>query len=318
LRIWIVDNSGSMLTNDGTRILETKNNDRNVRYVQCTRWRELQDTVEYHARLAALLKAPTVFRLLNDPGQISGPQQFSVGERPDFIQEDLESALHTIKTTVPEGATPLGDHLREIRENIMEMKDDLVPIGQKVVVVIATDGRPSDEYGVSSKAAEQDFVQCLRNLEGLPLWIVIRLCTDNDDVVEFYNNIDSQLELSLEVLDDFHGEAEEVYEHNNWLNYALPMHRVREMGFSNKLYDLLDERALTKDELKEFFCLMFNASQFDAIPDPHDDWKGFALRIKRLVDKETVQYNPVTSKMQPWVDLKCLTRKYSPEKCTIM
>merc|ERR1712157_161158 len=103
---------------------------------------------------------------------------------------------------------------------------------------------------------QQEFKDCLRSLEGLPVWIVVRLCTDEDSVVEFYNDLDSELELSLEVLDDFTGEAEEVYEFNKWLNYALPLHRIREMGFSHKLFDLLDERALSKSELMEFFVLI--------------------------------------------------------------
>ena len=39
-----------------------------------------------------------------------------------------------------------------------------------------------------------------------------------------------------------------------------PLHRIREMGFNHKLFDLLDERALTKDELLSFFALIFVSS----------------------------------------------------------
>jgi len=44
----------------------------------------------------------------------------------------------------------------------------------------------------------------------------MKMCTDEDDVCDYYNNLDSQLELSLEVLDDYIGEAKEVYSKNPW------------------------------------------------------------------------------------------------------
>ena len=39
-----------------------------------------------------------------------------------------------------------------------------------------------------------------------------------------------------------------------------PLNRKRESGFNHKLFDLLDERALTKDELLSFFALIFVSS----------------------------------------------------------
>jgi len=314
LRIWVVDNSGSMMAGDGHRIVHTENTS-DVRFVSCSRWAEIQETVIYHAQIAALLEAPTVFRLLNDP--IVRPQQFSVAERGgDFVVEDLNTALNTIKNVEPSGVTPLSTHVLEIRENVMAMKDDLSKSGQKVVIVLATDGLPSDSRGVSSSHTQMEFQNALRSLEGLPIWIVIRLCTDEDQVVEFYNNLDSELELSLEVIDDFTGEAEEIYEHNKWLNYALPLHRIREMGFSHKLFDLLDERPLTKDELLNFFYLIFG--EFDGIPDPQIDWKGFSNHIAAIVKKEKKQWNPIKKKMMPWIDMYQLSKIYGDSSCTVM
>jgi len=318
LRIWVVDNSGSMMTGDGHRIVQTANSS-HVRFVNCSRWAEIQETVEYHAQIAALLEAPTVFRLLNDPGRMAGPQQFSVGERgSDLISDDLNVALQTIRSVSPSGVTPLSEHVREIRANVLAMLDQLSETGQKVVIVLATDGLPSNYAGYSGQYERNEFKDALRSLEGLPVWIVVRLCTDEDDVVEFYNDLDSQLELSLEVLDDFTGEAQEVYEYNKWLNYALPMHRIREMGFSHKLFDLLDERQLTKDELRQFFLLMFGPDMLDGVPDPYADWKGFLARIESICKREKKQWNPIQKKMTPWVDIKKLDRAYGDSPLSTM
>ena len=67
---------------------------------------------------------------------------------------------------------------------------------------------------------------CLLLPQELPVWVVIRLCTDDDKIVDYWNNIDSQLELEMDILDDLFGEAAEVQSANPWLTYAEPMHRL--------------------------------------------------------------------------------------------
>jgi len=298
-----------MTTSDGHRTHLTIDN--RVRLLNCTRWAELRDTVSYHAQLAALLEAPTSFRLLNPA---CGIEQFGVAERgPEHISEDLRTAINNIGMISPGGVTPLSEHVREISMYVDSMKDQLNRSGQKAVVIIATDGLPSDRYGQNSQFQLNEFKQALRSLEGLPVWVVIRLCTDDDEVVDFYNNIDNELELSLDVLDDFIAEAKEVYEHNKWLNYALPLHRMREMGFYHKLFDLIDERSLTRDELQDFFFLLFGADTLDGLPDPHLDWQRFLDRVAEVNNKETLQWNPIKKKMMPWIDIRKLDNKFGDQ-----
>jgi hypothetical protein len=64
LRIWVVDNSGSMVENDGHRIIQSGNSEQEVvKMAACTRWDEIRDCVNYHINLAGLLDAPTRFRV---------------------------------------------------------------------------------------------------------------------------------------------------------------------------------------------------------------------------------------------------------------
>ena len=315
LRVWIVDNSGSMSHNDGNRFVETSNTS-DVKVVQCTRWKEIQETVEYHARMAALLKAPTIFRLLNNPGLRVGPQTFGVADKGEhLIDSDLQLALTTISNASPSGVTPLCRHIYEIREQVLLLTPRLNAEGRKVSIIIATDGLPTDEHGYGGSQRKTEFTAALRSLEGLPVWIVIRLCTDEEDVVEFYNDLDSQLELSLEVLDDFMGEAQEVYGCNKWINYSLPMHRCREMGFHHRLFDLLDERKFTKGELREFCHLMLGKNQFDGVIDPEEDFDKFSSQVQKMIQKEKKPWNPNKRHVTPIMDLD----KYKGgSSCTIM
>ena len=176
--------------------------------------------------------------------------------------------------------------------------------------VLATDGLPTNAFGEHNDAVKQEFIYALKSLQSLPVWIVVRLCTDNDDVVEFYNELDSQLELPLECLDDFFGEAKEIYSCNPFLNYTLPLHRCREMGYHSRVFDLLDERRLNKDELRELLVLLFGAGSLDGAPDVHTNWKGFVERVSEIVRKEEKQWNPMTKKLTPWIDMKKLNKCY--------
>mmetsp|Transcript_7161 Transcript_7161/g.8148 ORF Transcript_7161/g.8148 Transcript_7161/m.8148 type:complete len:295 (-) Transcript_7161:731-1615(-) len=183
LRIWVVDNSGSMQTTDGHCIVPTKKN-KDMKIINCTRWKEIQECVNYHIQLSGLLEARTSFRLLNNPGLTAGSQQFDISQMgKEMIHSEVDNAMNIISKTRPSGCTPLTSHVRDIYSTIQSMKDALQNEGKRVVVVLATDGLPSNDQGYSNDYVKDQFVQSLRNLEGLPVWLVIRLCTDDEEVV---------------------------------------------------------------------------------------------------------------------------------------
>jgi len=318
LRFWVVDNSGSMSAVDGKRLVNTKNQN-TIKMVTCSRWKEIQETVEYHAQMAGLLEAPTIFRLLNNPGNQVGPQEFSVATTgPELIQRDLQVARDVMQRGSPMGVTPLASHINEIRQHVHELSPSLFAQGRRVAIILATDGMPTNEYGISDDSSKAVFTQALRSLEGLPVWIVIRLCTDEESIVNFYNDIDAQLELSIEVLDDFIGEAEEVHAVNPWLNYTLVIHRMREMGVQNRLFDLLDERRFTRSEVCDFCRILFGVQSFDGIPDPEVDFEAFMKKLTKIVEKHDKSFHPISQKPKHLIDLKALQRLYANPGCTIM
>jgi hypothetical protein len=203
--------------------------------VSCTRWTELAESVRFLAGLAHAAGTPTEFRLLN------GAQPMVIGQRDFSGQSDANlSALLRVIQTLPGGGTPLCQHIRAVVAQITANAEALRQNGQKATVVICTDGEASDG----------NLVEAMAPLKNLPVNIVLRMCTDEENISEYWNRIDTQLELGLDILDDFPGEAKEVMSKNAWLVYGEPLHRLREWGVSLKEFDLLDEAKLSSEQMR--------------------------------------------------------------------
>lgn len=140
--------------------------------------------MNYHVQLSALIKAPTSFRLLNNPGLGLGSQEFDIAAKGDaMINTDVSNAMKIMTKVRPSGVTPLTDHIKEIYAIIESLRSSLETQGKRVVVVLATDGLPTNELGQTNNFIKDEFLQSLRSLEGLPVWLVVRLSTDEEEVV---------------------------------------------------------------------------------------------------------------------------------------
>ena len=214
-RFWIVDNSGSMASPDGSKRVPRQ--DGTFAVVKSTRWEELRDVVHTQARLAEAVQSRADFHLLNSPG--GGARQFlSLGMENSSCPSaagpaaarDLEAAM----ATGPRGTTPLTEAVRTIHGLLERIAPAMRGAGHVAVVVIATDGLPDHP---------ESFVRAVVDLQRLGCtWLVVRLCTDSDDVIDYWNDLDRQLEAPLEVLDDPAGEAKEVQPCNPVAHLRLP------------------------------------------------------------------------------------------------
>jgi len=303
VRFWIVDNSGSMATDDGTRLVPNASLPGSFTTVRSTRWEELRDVVLLHARISEALNGRIDVHLLNDPRSYQARQFISIGapgqacpavSGPSSIQH-----LGTALNTQPTGTTPLTQAVQTVTGLVAEAAQQFRKNGQTAVVVLATDGLPDDPASFVPAVTELQRLGCV--------WLVVRLCTDNQDVLEYWNALDQHLEAPLEVLDDPAGEAEEVYQFNPWLTYGLPLHAVRESGVQNKLFDLLDEKPLIGSQIAEMCSMLFGCEEF---PNPEADWHGFAEKLGLHLAVTEPAFCPSSGTVKPWVNMEVLKRRF--------
>jgi hypothetical protein len=110
----------------------------------------------------------------------------------DSLVNDLKPTLSLVIIIIASSSPSHFDH--DDHHQIMIM----IIMIKSLLSVIATDGESTDG----------NLADAMKPLEELPVWVVIRLCTDEDSVVEYWNNIDSQLELDMDVLDDLNGRVD--------------------------------------------------------------------------------------------------------------
>ena len=302
LRIWILDNSGSMSEGDGNFFVPSKG-----KMVTCTRWDELQETMKFHLSVANDLQAPCTLRLLN-PGH-DGSQVLDCSDsNPEVFGAQILSARTTIMQTYPGSGTPLSSHLHHVHHRIQSLAPELRARGQRVCIVLATDGLPTDNPHHVHGGPKEAFRKALNSLRGLPVWVVIRLLTDDEDVVDYWNNLDQQVEVPLDVLDDWQGEAREVREVNPWINYTQELHYAREFGLAHPIFDLMDEKPFGASEVTQFIGLLFGQGSMLELPHPGVDLDGFLAGVQRLLERTKPSFNIVSKKLKPLISISKLKK----------
>lgn len=262
-----------------------------AKFVSCSRWSELTESLRFHAGLAEAASAPTEFRLLNGaPPVVIGVGDGGLGYRKVLSMLEVS----------PGGGTPLCKHITEVIQQISALEPQLRANGQRAVIILCTDGESSDG----------DVVRAMVPLQNLPVWVVVRLCTDDERVCHYWNNIDKQLEVEMDVLDDFQSEAVEVNKVNPWVTYCEPVHRIREFGIRMKEMDLLDETKLSTDQMRAMVATLTIGGPPSEVPHPEVDWSRFLTFTNTVTQNQPTVYCPIECKQKRYLKTKVLAREY--------
>ena len=140
--------------------------------------------------------------------------------------------------------------------------------------------------------------------------MTINLCTDNEQIVDYYNELDTAIgrELSgCDVIDDLESEQKEVLAAGNrFFVYSMDIHIARMAGCFSIIADQMDERTLTvyhAAKLCDEICGI-DRKQNEEIPT-FDDRENY---IRCLAAKTKMVYDFRRKKMAPSVDIDKLDR----------
>lgn len=292
VRIFILDDSGSMLERDRQRF--------GLRGIEpCSRWEEVVAMALSQVRWHAAACVPCQFHLLNGKANSGGGPGF----RKVAPGDDLAEFERWLEGVTPCGLTDAVSAITHVRLQLESISSELQNKQKQAFIILVTDGEPTPPTWGSTGVQGDRALQCLqarshmvlelRRLSGeLPVTLVVRLCTDDAGVLAFYESLDTEYELTLDVLGDLRGEGEEVGSVNPFLTYGPPLHTYREGGSTSQLFDRLDEEAFNPTERKVFtrFLLGISAPEPDAASD--------ALPPPEL---QLTTWDPVTMSEQLWI-----------------
>jgi hypothetical protein len=186
-----------------------------------SRWEELSASLKWVAQTAVKLNARTEFFFINRPKGAGTSQEVVVGTGNAGEDETGLAQLHKDISEGPIYGTPLCAALRSLVSKLQPQAAALRAADKKLVVVIATDGEASD--GTVGDVAEA--MQGLKDLAH----VVVRLCTSDHKMVDYWNAIDKTFDFGLDVLDDLDSEAEQVHKLNPWVaceKSSAPNHQI--------------------------------------------------------------------------------------------
>ena len=265
------------------------------RYAPCTRWDEVTHSVKVISDIASAAETPTEIRLLNNAEPVV------VGSSTDNTLNRI--TLSAILCKKPQGLTPICMQLCAIVEQLKRLESILKYSDKVILLIIMTDGESTDG----------DIIDILKPLEGIPIQIIIRVCTAEREISEYWHNINAQLDIEIHVLHDIFAEAMEVYENNPWITYAEPLQKAREFGLMVPEIEKLGKRQLSKSEIKSVIDILLATADSEKsgniyvdLPDIEIDWLEYVEAVYGAFRDVKDVYCPITKQLRPWINFDAL------------
>lgn len=170
VRIFLLDNSSNMKRTDSTLMKASANFTKIDKKDGVSRWAELSQFVEFHAKMAARCGMPTQFRLVNDEvddaENAAVPRKFAVcwngSKDKDAINDEKDAVVTNMKSVLlNKKCNPMAAQVRRIIKYLQGEAETLRKKKEFVSVIICTHGIPTDEEGNTGKAVTMDFVDSL-------------------------------------------------------------------------------------------------------------------------------------------------------------
>jgi hypothetical protein len=268
--IIVIDNSCSMGIPDGK--IFTKSQTKLIKNQGVTRWAEAKDKILKVALYNIKRNINSAYYLLNPNKKLVWEENI------DFVEIDTTNSTESFKILKNNlldennirGNTPLDVITQYFASNLVESNKENPNL--TISYNIFTDGEPNNKF---------NFEKEIKNLaKNHSIFLTINLCTEDDIIVEYYNNLDKKIgnELSgMDVIDDQESEEQEILGvNNNFITYCEEIHIARMAGCYSIISDLLDET-----ELPPFYAVKL-IKEITGNPTNLPHWTDRELFIKDI------------------------------------
>jgi hypothetical protein len=208
-RFVLVDASRTMAKKDSTK--DVTNGRGGYKVEACMRYDEACATVLGMARLSAETSAPMDVRVVSVRGLDAAQQPLTVGKVPDDGGRAVASVAAALAAE-PAGPKCVCRALVEVAAQVRWIEDILRITDKQALVVLVTDG----------EATDGSVADALRPLEGLPVHVLVRLCSEDRQVLRYWRGLAADVDVNLTVVASLRAEAQRVHAVNRSVHTATP------------------------------------------------------------------------------------------------